>query len=320
LPVVIVDVQRGGPSTGLPTKPEQTDLLQALFGRNGESPLPVIAAASPTDCFSAAMEACRVAIRYMTPVVLLTDGYIANSSEPWRIPNVSGMQAIEVKHPTEALTGEFKPYQRDKNFVRPWAIPGTAGYEHRLGGLEKQDVIGCVSHDPMNHEIMTKYRAAKVAGITPPGVPYFWTGSRSGDVLIMGWGGTHGAIKAATLLMESEGIRVSSCHLRYLNPLPADLAERMSHFSEIIVAELNMGQLALLLRAKYLIDVKVIAKVRGQPFTIQEVVRGVKRILAHDTNKAPLPPSTVGTTMVVDEWLRDQVISMRHSCLADDDE
>ena len=320
LPMVIVNVQRGGPSTGLPTKPEQSDLLQALFGRNGESPIPVIAAASATDCFNAAIEACRVAIKYMTPVMLLTDGYIANSSEPWRIPNVETMPTIPVNHPTAPLTEAFKPYTRDENLARPWAIPGTPGYEHRLGGLEKQDGIGCVSHDPINHEIMTHHRANKVAGITPPGVPYFWTGSRSGDVLIVGWGGTYGAIKAATLQMESEGIRVSSCQLRYLNPLPDDLAERMSHFSEIIVAELNMGQLAMILRAKFLIDAKVLSKVRGLPFTIQEIVRGVKRILAGDTNKRPLPLSSYGVTPAASSWLRDQVVPIRRAFIADDEE
>jgi 2-oxoglutarate ferredoxin oxidoreductase subunit alpha len=225
LPVVIIDVQRGGPSTGLPTKTEQADLLQSLYGRNGESPVPVIAAAGPADCFSAAIEACRIAIKYMTPVMLLSDGYIANSSEPWKIPNIDTMPPIEVKHPTEPLASPFKPYERNKDLVRPWAIPGTPGYEHRIGGLEKQDGIGCVSYDAANHETMTKLRAAKVAGIQPTGVPILWTGNRGGDVLILGWGGTYGAIKAAALQLESEGLHVSAGQIRYLNPLPADLAE-----------------------------------------------------------------------------------------------
>jgi len=285
LPVVIIDVQRGGPSTGLPTKTEQSDLFQSMFGRNGESPVPVIAAASPSDCYMAAIEACRVAIKYMTPVMLLSDGYIANGSEPWRVPDVDKMPAIEVKHPTEALSGPFKPYERNKEGVRPWAIPGTPGYEHRIGGLEKQDVTGAVSYEGPNHETMTHLRDAKVAGIKAPGVPMFWTGNRSGDVLLLGWGGTYGAIKAAALQLEGEGLHISAGHIRYLNPLPEDLAERMGRFSEVIVAELNLGQLAWLLRARYRVNVKTINKMRGQPFSVQEVVRGVKDILAATSGK-----------------------------------
>ena len=282
LPVVIIDVQRGGPSTGLPTKTEQSDLFQAMFGRNGESPVPIIAAASPTDCFDAAIEACRIAIQYMTPVLLLSDGYVGNSAEPWKTPCIAMMPRIDVHHPTEPLTGPFKPYERNEALVRPWAIPGTAGYEHRIGGLEKQDVIGAVSYEPANHETMVQLRAAKVAGIKPAGPSYFWTGDNTGDVLLIGWGGTYGALKVATMKLQKEGLRVSACQLRYLNPLPEDLAERMSHFAKIIVAELNLGQLALLLRAKYLVDAQILSKVQGQPFTVSELVRRVKQMLASD--------------------------------------
>ncbi len=283
LPVVIIDVQRGGPSTGLPTKTEQSDLFQAMFGRNGESPVPIIAAASPTDCYAAAIEACRIAIQYMTPVLLLSDGYVGNSAEPWKIPSVAALPRIEVHHPTAPLTGPFKPYARDADLVRPWAIPGTPGYEHRIGGLEKQDVTGTVSYEPANHEQMTQLRAAKIAGIKPAGPAYIWTGAHTGDVLLIGWGGTYGALKVATMELQKEGLRVSACQLRYLNPLPEDLAERMSHFARIIVAELNLGQLAHMLRAQYLVDAQVLSKVQGQPFTVGELVRRVKQMLAGDT-------------------------------------
>lgn len=320
LPMVIVDVQRGGPSTGLPTKTEQSDLLQALYGRNGESPIPVIAAASPSDCFSAAIEACRIAIKYMTPVMLLSDGFVANSSEPWRIPDVSTLAPIPVEHPTQRLTEAFKPYTRNEDLARPWALPGAPGYEHRLGGLEKQDGIGCVSHDPLNHETMTKLRDAKVAGIAPAGAPYIWTGERTGDVLIIGWGGTHGAIKAATLAMQREGIHVSACHLRYLNPLPNDLADRISRFSEIIVVELNLGQLAMLLRAKFLLNVKLLTKVRGQPFAVTEITRGVKRILAKGNRVLPLRAPSVGTTSDVLDWVESHPHPPRLTFVIDDEE
>jgi 2-oxoglutarate ferredoxin oxidoreductase subunit alpha len=225
-----------------------------------------------------------------------------------------------VRHPTEPLSEAFKPYTRNEDLARPWAIPGTPGYEHRLGGLEKQDGIGCVSHDPLNHETMTKLRDAKVAGITPQGAPYFWTGERTGDVLIIGWGGTHGAIKAATLIMEREGIHVSACHLRYLNPLPNDLADRMSRFSEIIVAELNLGQLALLLRAKYMLNVKLLTKVRGQPFAVTDIIRGVKRILAHDNRIIPLRVPSIGVTPAVDDWIQSNPLPQRLTYVIDDEE
>jgi 2-oxoglutarate ferredoxin oxidoreductase subunit alpha len=242
----------------------------------------------------------------MTPVMLLSDGYVANSAEPWQIPNVDTMPPIEVKHPSEPLSGPFMPYQRNKELARPWAIPGTPGYEHRTGGMEKEDMVGCVSHDPANHETMVQLRQAKIAGIKPPGAPFLWTGNRSGDVLIIGWGGTHGAIKAATLELKKEGLGVSACHLRYLNPLPEDLLERMNRFSEIIVAELNLGQLAWLLRAKYLVNATSLTKVRGQPFTIQEIMRGVKKILAQRYGPAPAA-STTACAPAANPWVRDEM-------------
>ncbi len=285
LPVVIVDVQRGGPSTGLPTKTEQADLMQVMFGRNGECPVPVIAAASPADCFNAAIEAFAVAVRYMTPVVLLSDGYIANGAEPWLIPDVASLPKISVEHPTTLPEGEiFRPYQRNDHGSRPWAIPGTPGFEHRIGGLEKEDVTGNVSYDPANHERMVQLRAAKVANITPAGEAYLWTGEQQGEVLLVGWGGTFGAIKAATLELQKEGIQVSHCHLRYLNPLP-DLTEIFKQFKQVIVPELNLGQLRMLLRDRFLVDAKGINKVRGQPFTVGELVRGVKSRLNGTTDE-----------------------------------
>lgn len=277
LPLVIVNVQRGGPSTGLPTKTEQSDLFQAVLGRNGECPVPVIAATSPSDCFSATVEACTIAVRYMTPVILLTDGYIANSAEPWLIPDVKSMPKIEITHPTAPNDASgFQPYKRNTDGARPWAIPGTPGLEHRIGGLEKQDGGGAVSHDPANHQKMVNLRAAKVAGIQPAGAPFYWTGPEHGDVLIVGWGGTHGAIKAATLELRKQGAAVSACQVRYLNPFPQRLGELLRKFKTILVPELNLGQLALLLRAQYRIETVSLSKVRGQPMTVGEVIAAAK--------------------------------------------
>src|SRR5258706_521933 len=284
LPVVIINVQRGGPSTGLPTKTEQADLLQALYGRNGECPVPIIAASSPSDCFFAAIEAFTIATKYMTPVVLMSDGYIANGAEPWMIPDVSEMPEIEIKHPDKVNDEKgFMPYLRNEDGTRPWAIPGTPGLEHRIGGLEKQDVTGNVSYDPLNHEHMVRLRAAKIANIKPAGDAYIWTGPKKGDALLIGWGGTYGAIKAAVLELKNQGVRASACHIRYLNPLPADLGERIRGFSHIIVPELNLGQLRMIIRAKYLVDAKGINKVRGQPFTINELTRAVRAIIEGTT-------------------------------------
>jgi 2-oxoglutarate ferredoxin oxidoreductase subunit alpha len=288
LPLVVIDVQRGGPSTGLPTKTEQADLLQVLFGRNGECPIPVIAAASPADCFQAGLEAFTIATKYMTPVVLLSDGYIANGAEPWLIPDVSKLPRIDIRHPLSDGT-PFMPYRRDEHLVRPWALPGTPGLEHRIGGLEKQDVTGSVSYDPLNHEQMVRTRAAKVAGIQPAGHDLIWTGETRGDLLLIGWGSTFGAIKAAALQMQAEGLSVSAIHIRYLNPMPARLGEIMKSFRHVLAPELNMGQLRLLLRARFLVDVKGLNKVRGQPFTISEIVRGSRSVLDGGGGNGELP-------------------------------
>ena len=280
LPLVIIDVQRGGPSTGLPTKTEQSDLLQVMFGRNGECPVPVIAAASPGDCFNAIIEAFTIATRYMTPCVFLSDGYLANGAEPWLIPDASTLPGIEIAHPTEKNDEKgFMPYKRDAGKVRPWALPGTPGLEHRIGGLEKQDVTGNVNYEPLNHEHMVRTRAAKVAGIKPAGPDLLWTGADKGNVLIVGWGSTFGAIKAATLELQSQGVAVSSCHVRYLNPLPERLATLCRNFEHVLVPEMNLGQLRLLLRGHFLIDGKGLNKVKGQPFMVQEITDGVRAIL-----------------------------------------
>jgi 2-oxoglutarate/2-oxoacid ferredoxin oxidoreductase subunit alpha len=281
LPVVIVDVQRGGPSTGLPTKTEQSDLYQAVLGRNGDCPVPVIAATSPSDCFDATIEATRIAVRYMTPVILLTDGYIGNSSEPWRVPEFAKMRKIEVVHPqTPNDPKGFMPYRRDEDLARPWALPGTKGLEHRVGGLEKQDITGGVSHDPKNHQRMTELRAEKVARVRPEGPTCIWTGPDSGDVLLVGWGGTHGTIKAAVEQLQQEGMKIAACQLRYIHPLPDDLGPRLKRFPRIVVCELNYGQLRTLLRAQYLIEPSGINKIQGQPFTIGDIVDGVHKALS----------------------------------------
>ncbi|HVT90945.1 MAG TPA: 2-oxoacid:acceptor oxidoreductase subunit alpha [Tepidisphaeraceae bacterium] len=284
LPVVIVDVQRGGPSTGLPTKTEQADLLQAMFGRNGECPVPVIAACSPSDCFNATVEAFTIATKYMTPVLLLTDGYLANGSEPWKLPDFDKLPRIEISHPTTPNgSNGFLPYLRNGDLVRPWAIPGTPGLEHRIGGIEKQDVTGNVSYDPANHEHMVRTRAKKVANIKPAGDDLILTGPPSGKVLIVGWGSTYGAIKAATIELQDQGVSVTSCHVRYLNPLPKRLAELCRSFEHVLVPELNQGQFLMLLRSSYLVDAKPLSKVRGQPFTIGDIKRGIKQIMAGET-------------------------------------
>jgi len=279
LPLVIVDVQRGGPSTGLPTKTEQSDLLQVMYGRNGECPVPVIAACSPADCFNAIIESFTIATKYMTPVIMLSDGYIANGAEPWMVPQYDKLEQIRITHPTEKNDDHgFMPYKRDENLTRPWAIPGTPGLEHRIGGLEKQDVTGNVNYEPGNHEHMVRLRAAKVAGVKPAGADIIWTGPETGDVLIVGWGSTFGAIKAATLELQATGMKVSACHIRYLNPLPASLGEKLKNFKHIMVPEMNLGQLRGILRNRYLVDAKGLNKVRGQPFTIGEIVSGANAL------------------------------------------
>ncbi|MCI0604233.1 2-oxoacid:acceptor oxidoreductase subunit alpha [bacterium] len=278
LPVVIVDVQRGGPSTGLPTKTEQADLLQAMFGRNSESPVAIIAPATPGDCFYMAIEAWRIAIKYMTPVLYLSDGYLANGSEPWKIPKVEDLPKIEVRFRTEA-EGYF-PYLRDEaTLSRPWAIPGTPGLEHRIGGLEKQNITGNVSYDPDNHMRMVELRAEKIARIANdiPDLQVF--GEPEGEVLVVGWGGTFGAINAAVEEVQARNLPVSSIHLRYLNPFPKNLPDILGRFEKILVPELNLGQLSWLLRAKFLVPTIPFSKVKGKPFKISEIVDKIEEVL-----------------------------------------
>jgi 2-oxoglutarate ferredoxin oxidoreductase subunit alpha len=294
LPLVIVDVQRGGPSTGLPTKTEQADLFQALYGRNGECPVPVIAPASPADCFNATVEAFTMATKYMTPVLLLSDGYIANGSEPWLIPQFTDLSPIKVEHPTQKNDDRgYMPYKRNADGARPWAIPGTPGLEHRIGGLEKEEVTGSVNYEPANHERMVRLRAAKVANIKPPGLDLIMTGPETGDVLVLGWGSTFGAIKAATLELRSLNMSVSACHIRYLNPLPTRLPQILKNFKQVLIPEMNLGQLRLLIRGKYLIDAKGLNKVRGQPFTITEITEGVRALMKGNIIGDEVPMTTI---------------------------
>ncbi len=283
LPLVVVNIQRAGPSTGLPTKTEQADLLQAFYGRNGECPVVVVAAQSPADCFTMAYEACRIALEHMIPVFFLSDGYIANGSEPWRFPSSSQLQPITVEFAKErkASDDKFMPYFRDEKLSRPWAVPGTKGLEHRIGGLEKQNITGNISYDPDNHEYMVKLRQEKVdkvANYIPD--QHIDTGSNSGDLLILGWGGTYGALKTATLQLIAEGYKVSHVHLRYLNPFPKNLGELMSRFKTVVIPELNNGQLSKIIRDKYFVDAIPYNKIQGQPFMASEVVKKIKEILA----------------------------------------
>ncbi|MEC7801819.1 MAG: 2-oxoacid:acceptor oxidoreductase subunit alpha [Verrucomicrobiota bacterium] len=269
LPVVIVDVQRGGPSTGLPTKTEQSDLLQSLYARHGDCPLPVLAAHSPSDCFDCAMEACRIALTYMTPVILLSDLYVANGAEPWKIPNVSELPKIETKFadPKEELI----VYKRDpETLARTQAIPGQAGLEHRIGGLEKSE-DGGVSYDPENHEKMTHLRADKINGIAKSYSPISIQGEKEGDLLVIGWGGTYGAISSATKVLQDEGFSISSIHLRHLNPLPNDLEKLLDSFKNVIVPEINLGQLSTILKAKYVRNILSYNRVQGKPFKVTEL-------------------------------------------------
>jgi 2-oxoglutarate ferredoxin oxidoreductase subunit alpha len=270
LPMVVINVQRGGPSTGLPTKTEQTDLLEVMYGRNGESPIPIVAPATAAECFDMVIQAFRIATRFMTPVILLSDGYIANNAELWKIPNPDDIEPLEVKHRTNPEG--FQPYLRDEETLgRPWVLPGTKGLEHRLGGLGKQDGSGNVSYDPQDHEHIVQTRERKVAGIAASLPPLKVTGPESGDLLVVGWGGTHGAIRAAVIAAQEEGHSVAHIHIRYLNPLPSDLGDILHRYKKILVAELNLGQLAMLLKAQYLLPVEQYNKVQGQPFQIREI-------------------------------------------------
>ena len=270
LPIVVCDIQRGGPSTGLPTKTEQADLLQALFGRNSEAPIPVIAPSTPGDCFWMALEAIRIATKHMLPVILLSDGYLANGAEPWRIPNAADIPEMPVKFETNP--DGFHPYRRDpETLARPWAVPGTKGLEHRIGGLEKQDVTGNVSYDPLNHEHMVRLRAEKVALIANDIPEATVDGDQKGDLLIVGWGSTHGAITAAVRAQRAKGHRIGHLHLRYLNPLPKNVGEILTRYKNVLVPEMNMGQLLMVLRAKFLVDAQGYNKIQGKPFKQAEI-------------------------------------------------
>lgn len=269
LPLVIVNVQRGGPSTGLPTKIEQSDLLQAVYGRNGECPIPVIAASSPADCFDCAIEAFRLAVKYMTPVIFLSDGGIGNAAEPWRIPDPAALPKLEVKFRTDPEG--FQPYARDANLARAWVRPGSRGLEHRVGGLEKDFLTGNISHDPVNHQRMVDVRAAKVEGIARDIPPLKVEGPAQGDLLVVGWGSTYGSIVQAREQAAASGCSVAHVHLRHLNPLPPDLADVMRGYKSVLVPEMNMGQLSRLLRERTLRDVISLSKVQGKPFKVSEI-------------------------------------------------
>ncbi len=300
LPLLVVDVQRGGPSTGLPTKTEQADLLQAMFGRNGEAPLPIVAPQSPADCFDAAVEATRIAVTYRTPVMLLSDGYLANGSEPWRIPEVADLPQIDPDFATEPNhTGkkgeEFWPYLRDQEtLARPWAVPGTAGLEHRIGGLEKGNGHGNISYDPVNHEVMVRTRAAKVERVAES-IPLVEVDDPSGSarVLVLGWGSTYGPIGAACREVRKQGVSIAQAHLRHLNPFPKNLGEVLAGYDAVMVPEMNLGQLSMLLRAKYLVDVVGYNHVRGLPLRAAELADAITD-LAESTDPAE-SRSTFGT-------------------------
>jgi len=273
LPLIVVDIQRGGPSTGLPTKTEQSDLLHAMYGRHGEAPLPIVAAYSPPSCFWAALEAARIALKYMTPVILLSDGYLANGAEPWRIPKVGRLPDISVPFASQPNVGEdFWPYLReDETLARPWAIPGTPGLEHRIGGLEKADGTGNISYDPDNHHYMTLLRQAKIKAIEEDIDPLEYDADEGAEILLLGWGSTYGAIGAAVRRLRSQGKKIARAHLRHLNPFPKNLGEVLSRFDQIVVPEMNMGQLSKLIRSDFLIDTISINKMKGLPFRAAEI-------------------------------------------------
>ena len=282
IPLVVVDVQRGGPSTGLPTKTEQSDLLQAYYGRNGECPMPVVSTSTPSDCFDAAFEAARISLQHMTPVILLSDGYIANGAEPWMFPKEEDLPSIEVKFKTTLEDGEEKllPYKRDSKLVRPWAVPGTKGLEHRIGGLEKQDVTGNVSYDPDNHEHMVKTRQAKVDMIAQY-IPdqKIDSGNDKGKVLVIGWGSTYGSIKSSVAELQKEGHEVSHAHIRYLRPFPKNLGKIIAGFETVLIPEINNGQLIKIIRDVYMVDAKAYNKIKGTPITKGELTAEIRKYL-----------------------------------------
>ncbi|MFQ5749455.1 MAG: 2-oxoacid:acceptor oxidoreductase subunit alpha, partial [Planctomycetota bacterium] len=278
LPLVVINVQRGGPSTGLPTKTEQADLMQAVFGRNSEAPMPVVAASSPSDCFEAAIEAARIAVTYMTPVVLLSDGYLGNGAEPWRIPDVSELEPFKVRY--HADPQGFQPYDRDPvTLARPWALPGSPGLEHRIGGLEKQDGNGNVNYDPENHDHMVALREQKVMGIARSYPPLKVYGEDSGRLLVLGWGSTEGAIRGAVDRARSDGLSVSQLHLRHVWPLPNDLGDVLKQFERILIPELNRGQLNRIIRSEFLLDTVSLSKVKGRPFTFRELLERIQDLI-----------------------------------------
>ena len=282
LPIVIINVQRGGPSTGLPTKTEQSDLMQAMYGRNGEAPVPVLASATPGDCFFAAYEACRIAVKYMTPVVLLTDGYLANGSEPWQVPKVDDLPDFDVSFADESnlADGQFLSYSRDKKtLARPWAIPGTPGLEHRIGGIETEDLTGNVSYDPDNHHYMVETRAKKIDAITNEIASSEIFGSKSGDLLILSWGGTKGACRSATEALKADGKKVGHLHLRWINPFPKDLGEKLIKFKNILIPEINYGQLIKLIRAEFLVDAQGLNQVRGKPISSADIQEASNKLI-----------------------------------------
>jgi 2-oxoglutarate ferredoxin oxidoreductase subunit alpha len=278
IPLVICDIQRGGPSTGLPTKTEQADLLQALFGRNSEAPIPVLAASTPADCFWVAIEACRIAVKYMVPVIILSDGYLANGAEPWRIPDLKDIPDFPVKFASDP--NGFLPYKRNpQTLARPWAVPGTPGLEHRIGGLEKQDPTGNINYEPLNHENMVRIRAAKVAAVAQDIPNVLPAGDLEGDLLIVAWGSTAGSITAALKAQRAKGRKIGHLHLRHLNPLPSNLGDVLKRYKKVLVPELNMGQLLWVLRAKYLVDAIGLNKIQGRPFKQAELEQKIEEVL-----------------------------------------
>jgi 2-oxoglutarate ferredoxin oxidoreductase subunit alpha len=282
IPLLICDIQRGGPSTGLPTKTEQSDLLQAYYGRNGECPMPIVSASTPSDCFDAVYEAVRIAVQHMTPVIFLSDGYIANGAEPWKFPEAKDLPPIEVKFKKELGHGEaqFQPYLRDEKLVRPWAIPGIPGLEHRIGGIEKQNITGNVSYDPENHQLMVRIRQEKVDKIADY-IPLqkIDSGPSKGKLLVLGWGSTYGAIKSAAMELQTEGYQVSHAHLRYLRPFPKNLGDILKSFDQVLIPEINNGQLIKIIRDQYFVDAKGYHKIMGVPITKTEMVMKMREML-----------------------------------------
>ena len=285
IPLLIINIQRGGPSTGLPTKTEQSDLLQAFYGRNGECPMPVISASTPSDCFNAVYEAVRISVQHMTPVIFLSDGFIANGAEPWRFPKSEDLPEIEVNFKKELGHGEdkFQPYLRDEKLVRPWAIPGTAGLEHRIGGIEKQNITGNVSYDPDNHQLMTKIREEKIEKIADY-IPEqkLDNGPEKGKLLVLGWGSTYGAIKSAVNELLAEGYEVAHAHLRYIRPFPKNLGDIIKNYDMVLIPEINNGQLIKIIRDKFLVDAKGYNKIMGVPITKGELVDVIKKMLVKE--------------------------------------